>query len=54
MKNIEELEEEQKLEYCEQCGEDLPIEHICLTCCGDEMHGSIEDTQICPTCKEHQ
>jgi len=41
------------LEYCEQCGEDKPTEHICYTCCGDEITGEVEDYGICPTCKEH-
>jgi len=40
-------------EYCEQCGEDTPKEHICYTCCGDEITGDVEDMGICPTCLEH-
>ena len=44
---------EEKLEYCEQCGEDMPSEHTCYTCCGDEIVGWVEDYRICPTCKEH-
>ena len=43
----------EKLEYCEQCHEDMPLEHTCLTCCGDEVVGWVEDYRICPTCKEH-
>jgi hypothetical protein len=41
------------LKYCEQCGEDMPLEHICLTCCGDEITGWVEDYMRCPTCKEN-
>lgn len=48
--NMEQLE---KLEYCEQCYDDMPIDHVCLTCCGDEITGWVEDYMICPTCKEH-
>ena len=43
-------ETEDELQYCEQCGEDLPKEHTCFSCCGDEID---EDTQLCPTCLEH-
>ena len=45
--------DEEKLHYCEQCGEDLPEEHICFTCCGDEITGMVEDIGLCPTCLEH-
>ena len=44
---------EEELIYCEQCYDDMPKEHICLTCCGDEITGWVEDYGICPTCKEH-
>jgi hypothetical protein len=40
-------------EYCEQCNEDLPKEHTCYTCCGDEITGEVEDVGLCPTCLEH-
>ena len=43
----------EKLIYCEQCGEDMPKEHICFTCCGDEITGEVEDIGLCPTCFEH-
>ena len=45
--------DEEELQYCEQCYEDLPEEHICLTCCGDEITGMVEDIGLCPTCLEH-
>ena len=45
-----EKELEEHFEYCEQCGEDLPKEHTCFSCCGDEID---DDTQLCPTCLEH-
>ena len=45
--------DEEELHYCEQCGEDLPEELICLTCCGDEITGMVEDIGLCPTCLEH-
>jgi len=45
-----ELEE---LEYCEQCDEDLPKEHTCYTCCGDEITADVEDVGLCPSCLEH-
>tara|TARA_R110000803_G_scaffold25845_2_gene61706 strand:+ start:115 stop:264 length:150 start_codon:yes stop_codon:yes gene_type:complete len=45
--------ENEKLEYCEQCHDDLPKDHICLTCCGDEITGMVEDIGLCPTCLEH-
>ena len=37
------------IEYIEE-----PEEETQLSCCGDEMTGTLEDVQICPTCKEHQ
>jgi len=40
----------EELQYCEQCDEDLPKEHTCLSCCGNEID---DDTQLCPTCLEH-
>lgn len=43
----------EELEYCEQCGEDMPEEHTCFTCCGDEITGEVEDVGLCPTCLEH-
>tara|TARA_R110000764_G_scaffold3227_3_gene13596 strand:+ start:124 stop:357 length:234 start_codon:yes stop_codon:yes gene_type:complete len=49
--NIDEILEEQRV-YCEHCDETLPEEHICYSCCGDDMTG--KDIKICPTCKEHQ
>ena len=42
-----------ELKYCEQCGEDMPLEHTCYTCCGDEIDGDVEDIGLCPTCLEH-
>jgi len=45
--------ENEELHYCEQCGENLPQEHICFTCCGDEITGEVEDIGLCPTCLEH-
>ena len=52
LSNIKEVDKiiESILEYCEQCDEDLPKEHTCLSCCGDEID---DDTQLCPTCLEH-
>tara|TARA_R110000744_G_scaffold1984_1_gene7793 strand:- start:328 stop:516 length:189 start_codon:yes stop_codon:yes gene_type:complete len=41
------------LKYCEQCGEDQPIEHICFTCCGIEITTEIQDFGLCPECLEH-
>jgi hypothetical protein len=44
---------------CEICCYDILdsngelMEHECLTCCGDEITGEVEDYGICPTCKEH-
>ena len=43
----------EEIEYCEQCGEDLPKEHTCYTCCGNEITGEVEDIGLCPTCLEH-
>ena len=43
----------EETEYCEQCDENLPKEHICYTCCGDEITGDVEDIGLCPTCLEH-
>jgi glycerate-2-kinase len=40
-------------EYCEQCDELIEEEHICYTCCGDEITGDVEDVGLCPTCLEH-
>jgi hypothetical protein len=51
MFNTEEVEETK--EYCEQCDEDLPKEHTCYTCCGDEITGDVEDVGLCPSCLEH-
>ena len=47
----EELEEPK--EYCEYCDELIEEEHICYTCCGDEITGDVEDVGLCPTCLEH-
>ena len=52
-KENEPKETEEEKEYCEQCGENLPKEHICFTCCGDEITGDVEDIGLCPTCLEH-
>ena len=48
-----EKELEELFEYCEQCDEDLPKEHTCYTCCGDEITDEVEDIGLCPTCLEH-
>jgi hypothetical protein len=48
-----EKELEELFEYCEQCDEDLPKEHTCYTCCGDEITGEVEDIGLCPSCLEH-
>ena len=45
--------EEEQTEYCEQCADDMPLEHTCYTCCGDEITGEVEDLGLCPTCLEH-
>ena len=47
-----EKELEELFEYCEQCDEDLPKEHTCYTCCGDEITGEVEDIGLCPSCDE--
>jgi hypothetical protein len=44
---------EEEKEYCEYCEELIEEEHICYTCCGDEITGDVEDLGLCPTCKEH-
>jgi len=51
------INEEEK-EICQYCDELIEIdteteEHICFTCCGDEITGEIEDIGLCPTCLEH-
>jgi hypothetical protein len=55
LSNIKEVDKiiESILEYCEQCDEDLPKEHTCYTCCGNEITGEVEDIGLCPTCLEH-
>ena len=50
---IDRIIENIAIKYCEQCGEDMPLEHTCFTCCGDEIDGDVEDIGLCPTCLEH-
>tara|TARA_R100001530_G_scaffold133380_1_gene106696 strand:- start:2091 stop:2303 length:213 start_codon:yes stop_codon:yes gene_type:complete len=47
------FEEEVKKETCDLCEEEKDEDHVCYTCCGDEITGIIADIRICPTCKEH-
>ena len=50
---MKEEEKENEKEYCNYCDEFVEDEHICLTCCGDEITGEVEDLGLCPTCLEH-
>ena len=43
----------EELEYCEQCGEDMPLEHTCFTCCNIEITDDIKDIGRCPKCLEN-
>ena len=52
-KQIENNKQSKDEEYCEQCNEDLPKDHICYTCCGDEITDIVKDVGLCPTCLEH-
>ena len=45
--------EEKEKENCIYCNELIEEDHICYTCCGDEITGDVEDIGLCPTCKEH-
>jgi hypothetical protein len=47
-------ETEKEREDCLYCGAFYDDEeHICYTCCGDEITAEIEDIGLCPTCLEH-
>ena len=50
---MKEEEKENEKEYCNYCDEFVEDEHICFTCCGDEITGEVEDLGLCPTCLEH-
>ena len=47
------MKTEEETKYCEQCDIEIENNHICYTCCGDEISGDVEDIGICPTCLEH-
>ena len=47
------MKTEEETKYCEQCDIEIENDHICYTCCGDEITGDVEDIGLCPTCLEH-
>ena len=40
-------------DHCDYCDESVEDDHICYTCCGNEITGEVEDLGLCPTCLEH-
>ena len=39
--------------YCDYCDESVEDDHVCYTCCGDEITDDVKDIGLCPTCLEH-
>jgi hypothetical protein len=40
-------------DHCDYCDESVEDDHVCYTCCGNEITDEIKDIGLCPTCLEH-